>query len=166
MDGTDTWISIAEAARRAGVARSTLYESYINTGKLRVETVQRGKKNERRVDINQLNKIFDLSGDDTESVRRRSSFIYRIDDLECDIETLKDQIAVLQHNCQLLRADIKSNFAEIRQLIRDRDDQPLLNLLREERARYNQLLLERARTDIETARVVQSLQSQITGFRG
>jgi hypothetical protein len=67
-------VSLSEAARLAGIARSTLYEKYVNTGKITVETEERDGREHRVIDQAELYRVFgdnlNVSGaDNSENVR-------------------------------------------------------------------------------------------------
>jgi hypothetical protein len=56
-----TQVSITKAAALAGVSRSTLYRSYINNGKISVETDHQGNP---AIDISELLRVFNVLHED------------------------------------------------------------------------------------------------------
>ena len=91
-------VSLSEAARLAGIARSTLYEKYVNTGKITVEVEERDGREHRVIDHAELYRVFgdnlNMSGvDNSENVR---SLRPRTTESGQDYSTLRSTVEVLQ----------------------------------------------------------------------
>jgi len=98
-------VRLAEAARIAGIARSTLYEKYLNTGKLTVETEERDGKEHRVIDTAELHRVFgdnlNLSdADNSIDVRgmrtRNTEDVRENNTLQVTVEVLQEQLRAAQ----------------------------------------------------------------------
>jgi hypothetical protein len=98
-------VRLAEAARIAGIARSTLYEKYINTGKISVESENRDGKDHRVIDTAELHRIFgdnlhlsDVDNSlDARGIRTRNTEDVRENNtLQATVEVLQEQLRAAQ----------------------------------------------------------------------
>jgi len=98
-------VRLAEAARIAGIARSTLYEKYINTGKLTVETEERDGKEHRVIDTAELHRVFGNNlhlsdADNSLDVRgirtRNTEDVRENNTLQATVEVLQEQLRAAQ----------------------------------------------------------------------
>ena len=93
-------LTIAQAARTAGVARSTIY-SHLRSGKLSATRTPTG---ERRIDTSELTRVYSPVGHPTQSdVVRPTSLDIAI--LQARIEALEAQNRLLQDEVQASREE-------------------------------------------------------------
>ena len=93
-------LTIAQAARTAGVARSTIY-SHLRSGKLSATRTPTG---ERRIDTSELTRVYGLVGPTTQSnVVSPTSLNVAI--LQAKIEALEAQNRLLQDEVQASREE-------------------------------------------------------------
>lgn len=94
-------VRLSEAARRVGIARSTLYEKYINAGKITVETELFDGRERKVIDLAELHRVFgdkpSLSdADNSETVRgvhtRRTEDGQEYNTLQATVEVLQEQL--------------------------------------------------------------------------
>ena len=91
-------LTISAAAKRAGVARQTMYKNYINTGKITVDTDERGNK---CVDTSEIIRVFGvLHYDSPDSVTQQEirhkvtpDLHSIIASLEMEVKLLREQLA-------------------------------------------------------------------------
>lgn len=98
-------VNISEAARMAGKSRSHLYEKYINTGAITVETDREGRK---VIDTSELIRVFgdEIRQDNSKDVVESSS--------GHDNDTIKDTaISALQSENEVLREYLRAKEQEV-----------------------------------------------------
>ncbi len=100
-------VSISEAARLAGVSRSHLYASFINTGKISVETIEDATgKPQKQIDTSELQRVFGNLKPKTEDSARTGQSRTSADTIEDSEDTGQDSrtIAVLSERVHGLEA--------------------------------------------------------------
>jgi hypothetical protein len=94
-------VRLSEAARRVGIARSTLYEKYINAGRITVETELFDGRERKVIDLAELHRVFgdkpSLSDtDNSETARgvhvRRTEDGHKYSTLQATVEVLQEQL--------------------------------------------------------------------------
>ena len=121
MNTVKTSVSVSEAARLAGIARSSLYKSWIDKGRLSVTTDVRGRP---AVDMSELLRVFpdirignsmDVSSGDTIGHLMTTSSVHSDSEvLRAEIASLKEQLKL---QAQLLEAK-DQNLLDLRQSLR------------------------------------------------
>ena len=98
-------LTIAQAARTAGVARSTIY-SHLRSGKL---SATRTPKGERRIDTSELTRVYDPVEHTTQSDVVSSTTL--------DIAILQARIEALEVQNKLLRDEVQASREEKAKLL-------------------------------------------------
>lgn len=113
MSSTETYVSISEASRLAGISRSSLYKYWINGGKLSVSKDDRGRP---RVHMSELLRVFpDISissaTDDTICDESAAESDKKTQELQLRVSRLEELILAKD---VLLEAK-EQNLADLRQ---------------------------------------------------
>jgi hypothetical protein len=120
-------VGIAEAARMAGVAQSTVHRA-MQAGRLSYTTDPAGK---RRIDVSELQRVFEiksaeaaglmggngaLPGNDARTVRRKAAHRAETEALQRVLDERERTVARLDETIRDLRARLDASEAERRQL--------------------------------------------------
>lgn len=110
-------VNITQAAKLAGISRTTLYNTYIKSGQI---TVSKDHKGNRQIDTSELVRVFgELQTEQLDNINERSSGQYltadyahveqlvRLAELETENRMLKDQVSELKMQRGLDRQQIR-----------------------------------------------------------
>ena len=100
-----TLVTIAQAARTAGVARSTIY-SHLRSGKLSATRTSTG---ERRIDTSELTRVYGLVGPTTQ--------LNVVSPAPLDVAILQARIEALEAQNSLLRDEVQAGREEKAKLL-------------------------------------------------
>ncbi len=110
-------VNISEAARMVGKSRSHLYEKYINTGSLTVETDREGRK---VIDTSELLRVFGrLSSEDNSKDNEENSYGHekghdkdeKISALQSENEVLREYLRAKEEEVAWLRDQVSKTTA-------------------------------------------------------